>query len=91
MEPLMKEKEGRSPGADAGPYQAPTNRERAVAALEPVLVPIWPDGAKAIGVGRSLMFELVGTGKIATVKCGRKRLVAPDELRAFAARLASAA
>lgn len=68
-----------------------TNHDRAVAALEPILVPIWPDGAKLVGVGRSLMFELVGSGQIATVKCGRKRLVSPDELRAFAKRLAGAA
>ena len=57
--------------------------------MEPILVPIWPDGANAIGVGRSLMFELVADGRIASVKVGRKRLVAPEELRRFAKSLAT--
>lgn len=59
--------------------------------LEPILIPIWPDAAKLVGLGRTTMFELVAEGRIATVKVGRKRLVAPDELRAFARRLAVAA
>ncbi|MEJ7766152.1 MAG: hypothetical protein WKF86_11715 [Acidimicrobiales bacterium] len=71
-------------------YTATAQHDRAVAAVEPILVPIWPEGAKLVGVGRSLMFELVASGQIATVKCGRKRLVEPAELRAFAKRLAAA-
>lgn len=59
--------------------------------MEQVLIPIWPDGAHAIGVGRTTMFELVAAGRIATVQVGRKRLVSPDELRAFAKRLATSA
>lgn len=56
--------------------------------LSPILMPIWPDGAKALGVGRSTMFRLVAEGQIVTVTCGRKRLVSPHELRIFAASLA---
>lgn len=56
--------------------------------MEPVLINWYPEGAKAIGVGRTRMAELIAAGEIATVKCGRKRLVSPDELRAFAERLA---
>lgn len=56
--------------------------------MEPILIPIWPDGGKAIGVGRSLMYELVAAGQIATVKVGRRRLVEPSELRRFAKSMA---
>lgn len=57
--------------------------------MDPVLMPVWPNGGRLIGVGRTTMFQLVADGKIATVKCGRKRLVTPDELRRFARSLAA--
>lgn len=59
--------------------------------MEPVLIPAWPDGANAIGVGRTTMFELIADGRITSVKVGRKRLVSPDELRRFAKSLAAVA
>ena len=52
--------------------------------MEQILIPAWPDGATAIGVGRTTMFELIADGRIASVKVGRKRLVEPAELRRFA-------
>lgn len=55
--------------------------------MDPVLVPIWPEGGQALGIGRTLMFELVKNGDIATVSIGRRRLVPVQALRDFAQRL----
>jgi excisionase family DNA binding protein len=46
-------------------------------------VPLWPDGAEVLGVGRSTAFELARSGELETVTVGRKRMVARAALNAF--------
>jgi excisionase family DNA binding protein len=36
-----------------------------------------PDAAKALGVGRSKLYELIGEGRLETVTIGRRRLARP--------------
>jgi excisionase family DNA binding protein len=43
-----------------------------------------PDAAKALGVGRSKLYELIGEGRLETVTIGRRRLVRTDSVRALA-------
>jgi excisionase family DNA binding protein len=39
-----------------------------------------PDSLVQLGIGRSTLFELIGSGEIRTVKIGRRTLIAHDEL-----------
>ncbi len=55
--------------------------------MEPVLVPIWPDAGRAIGLGRTKTFELVGSGELPSVRVGRRRLVPVSAIRDYAERL----
>ena len=57
--------------------------------MDLVLVPVYPDASKALGIGRTKTFELIQTGQLRSVLIGKRRLIAVDELRAFAARLAA--
>lgn len=41
------------------------------------------EAAAVLGVGRSLMFELIGRGQVRTVRVGRLRRVRPEDLRAY--------
>jgi excisionase family DNA binding protein len=43
-----------------------------------------PDAAKALGVGRSKLYELIGEGRLETDTIGRGRLVRTDSIRALA-------
>ena len=45
------------------------------------------EAAKALGVGRSLMFELIATGQVESVRLGRLRRVRPEDLHSFVASL----
>jgi excisionase family DNA binding protein len=40
-----------------------------------------------LGIGRSAVYELIATGKLKTVKIGRRRLVAPEAIEEFIAGL----
>jgi excisionase family DNA binding protein len=51
--------------------------------MEAILVSI-PDAAKALGIGRSKVYELVGEGRLETVTIGRRRLVRVESIRALA-------
>jgi len=55
--------------------------------MEPILLPV-PDAARAIGVSRSTLYELIAAGEISIRKIGRKTLIPRDDLMSFAARLA---
>lgn len=55
--------------------------------MEPLLVPVWPDAGRALGLSRSTVYELISRGELASVKVGRRRLVPVTELRAFTERL----
>ena len=43
-----------------------------------------PDAAKALGVGRSKLYELISERRLETVTIGRRRLVRTDSIRALA-------
>src|SRR5437867_10769005 len=48
------------------------------------------EAADALGIGRSLMFELIGSGEVQSLKLGRRRLVPVTALRDWlATRLAT--
>jgi excisionase family DNA binding protein len=42
------------------------------------------DAAKALGVGRSKLYELIGEGRLETMAIGRRRLVRVDSVRSLA-------
>lgn len=43
-----------------------------------------PDAAKALGLGRSKIYELIGEGRLETVTIGRRRLVRVASVKALA-------
>ncbi|MGI8705067.1 MAG: helix-turn-helix domain-containing protein [Sphingomicrobium sp.] len=43
-----------------------------------------PDAAKALGLGRSKIYELIQAGQLETVSIGRRRLVRTHSVRALA-------
>ncbi|MEN2787559.1 helix-turn-helix domain-containing protein [Sphingomonas qilianensis] len=50
--------------------------------MEPVTVTI--DGArKALGLGRTTVYQLIKAGRLKTVKVGRRTLVRADSIRAL--------
>ena len=54
--------------------------------MEPVLIPIWPDAGRALGLGRTKMFELVADGEIETIAIGRRRLIPVEAVHEFVER-----
>jgi excisionase family DNA binding protein len=47
------------------------------------------DAAKALGLGRSKTYQLIGEGELTTVQIGRRRLIRIESLRSFAEKLAA--
>ena len=47
------------------------------------------EGARLLGIGRSLFFELMRSGEISSLKIGKRRIVPVAELHAFISRLAA--
>jgi excisionase family DNA binding protein len=45
------------------------------------------EAATVLGVGRSLMFELIASGQIESVRVGRLRRLRPEDLREYVASL----
>jgi excisionase family DNA binding protein len=45
-----------------------------------------PRAVQVSGLSRSLLYELMGSGELAYIKVGRRRLIADDDLRALIAR-----
>ena len=43
-----------------------------------------PDAARALGLGRSKIYELIAEGRLETVTIGRRRLVRVESVRAMA-------
>lgn len=43
-----------------------------------------PDAARALGLGRSKVYELISAGSLQTVTIGRRRLVQTKSVRALA-------
>jgi excisionase family DNA binding protein len=55
--------------------------------MDRVLVPWWPDAARALSVGRTTVYELIATGELESVKIGAKRLVPQDAIDAYVTKL----
>lgn len=56
--------------------------------MEQQLLPIYPDTGKALGgLGRTKIYELIGTGELRTVKIGRRRFVPAAAVEEYVARL----
>ena len=51
--------------------------------MERLLYPI-PDAAKALGLGRSKIYELLADGQLESISIGRRRLVKAESIRALA-------
>ena len=66
---------GRSEGCDA----AERDGRRLLLTVE--------EAAEWLGVGRSLMYQLIGSGEVPSVRIGRLRRVTPDALNAYVAAL----
>ena len=49
------------------------------------------DAAKALGIGRTFVFQLIKEGRLKAVKVGRRTLIPVREVEAFLARLGGAA
>jgi excisionase family DNA binding protein len=54
--------------------------------MEALFLPI-PDACRALGIGRSKLYELIAAGDLSVRKIGRKTLIPRDDLTAFASRL----
>ncbi len=57
--------------------------------MEELLVSV-EDAARALGVGRSLAYELIASGQLARVKLGRRTLVPVRALHEYVERMALA-
>lgn len=49
------------------------------------------DAARALGIGRTFVFQLIKEGRLKAVKIGRRTLIPVAECEAFLSRLGSAA
>jgi excisionase family DNA binding protein len=45
-----------------------------------------PEAARMLSIGRSTLYQLIGSGDIATIKAGRATLVPLDSIRKFVAK-----
>ncbi|WP_426265163.1 helix-turn-helix domain-containing protein [Sphingomonas sp. PWP1-2] len=50
--------------------------------MEPITVTI-ADTQRVTGLGRTKLYELIGNGRLKTVKIGRRTLVSTDSIRAL--------
>ena len=50
-----------------------------------------PEAAEALRLSRSALYELIRSGQLRTVKCGRRRLVPVEALAEYVASLGTAA
>ena len=50
--------------------------------MEPITVTI-ENAKSALGIGHTTIYRLIGEGKLATVKIGRRTLVKTDSIRAL--------
>lgn len=71
------------PPQDVSPGTAPGASDT----LQPPVLALRPSAAaQALGLGRSLFYELIRSGEIETITIGRCRLVPIEALRSFLAR-----
>lgn len=56
--------------------------------IQPLAIGV-EDAARAIGVSRSVIYEIIATGDLPSFKMGRRRMVLAKELEVFVNRKAS--
>lgn len=56
-----------------------------------VLLDVWPEAGKRIGLGRTKTWELVRSGELETVRIGRRRKVPTDAITEYVERLRATA
>lgn len=44
-------------------------------------IPLWPDAAQALGIGRNSAYEAAKRGEIPVIRCGRRVVVPTAALR----------
>ena len=54
--------------------------------MEPILLSI-SDACRALGIGRSKLYELIGNGELTIRKCGKKSLILRRDVASLAERL----
>jgi excisionase family DNA binding protein len=54
----------------------------------PKLLLTVPEAAARLGIGRTLMYQLISIGAVASVQVGRLRRIRPADLESYAASLA---
>lgn len=64
----------------------PQARQEPMPPMDRMLLTV-EEAATVLGVGRSLMFELIASGQIESVRVGRLRRLRPDDLRAYVSAL----
>ena len=77
------------PDADQPPARLPTRHTRINQTDSPdnrLLLTV-QEAAKRLSLGRSLMYELIRSGQVASVHVGRLRRVSPDALSIYVASL----
>ena len=47
------------------------------------------EAARALGIGRTRMFELIRSGEVPSIKLGRSRRIRPEDLEQYVERLAT--
>lgn len=57
--------------------------------MEPLALPV-PEAAKALGCGRSKLYELIAAGELESFSIGRRRVVVAASLRKLVKRLRAA-
>lgn len=77
---------GSAKNAAAGPAEPFLDDENRTSSLEEksaaLLISV-EEAASILGIGRTLIFELIMQGKVSSVKIGRRRLVVRQELDEF--------
>lgn len=65
------------------PAQAAASTPRTSGAAPDRLLLTVEEAGATLGVGRSLMYDLIGRGEIRTVRVGRLRRIRPGDLQAY--------
>jgi excisionase family DNA binding protein len=70
------------PGRESSMHEISTIRESQATSNQALLLTV-EEAARLLGVGRTMMFDLIGRGDIKSVRLGRRRLIARRSLEAF--------
>ena len=66
-----------------GSFSSPKDIIRDVEATDQPLLVTVEEAARLLGIGRTTMFELIGSGEIKSIRLGRRRLISRTTLETF--------